>query len=322
MRLPPDGFFIPRRGAAMRGLGAWYWQGDKLYFRRQTKPRPKAASTAEAFNRDAFYWSTQVVKYMDGYQRDFALRLSQKTQLAAQDFLYIALWGRIGHMVRRDGRKVYSLAALQDVSSLLDTVFQLKNGILVRGETWWEGIAAGTPAQVLTINPDGTLGWADAAGGGGAPWFMEPPPMSPDTASAIFGGNAFAALPFMSEQAVTISGLRMLMVTPGTGHTAYPGLYTANPTGLGLQGGTKVRQGSAVTVTAGLIDMPFSSPVDLTPGQWYWGGPVILGAGNVNLAAGFTNRTIRFFGQTTTTLPTTAGVASASANNNTTWWFY
>jgi hypothetical protein len=306
----------------MKGVGIWYWVGDRLYFQRQHRRQPTPRSDAEAFNRSTLYWSTQVVKYMDAYQRHFAQQLSARTQLAAQDFLYLALFGRIGHLVRVDGRKVYSLAAVQDVSSLLDTIGQLKNNILVRGETWWEPIPDGTPGQVLTIKVDGSIGWADAAGGGGAPWFMEPPPMSPDTASAIFGGNAFAAVPFMPENDVTITGLRMLIVTPGSGHTTYPGLYDANPSNNSLQGGSLKASGSSVALTAGLMDLPFSAPVDLVAGQWYWGGPVILGAGNINLAQGFTNRTIRFFGQTTTSLPATAGVASASANNNTTWWFY
>jgi hypothetical protein len=159
VRLPPNSFLVPGRGAGIKGLGVWQWRNGSLYFSRWPRKQPTARTPAEAFNRETLYFSTQIVKIMDSYQIDFSRWLASQSQLAAQDFLYIALFGRIGHMVRRDGKVVYSMAAMQDVSKTLDAIWQLKGGLLMRGDPWWEGLPAGLDGQVLTMQDNGLFAW-------------------------------------------------------------------------------------------------------------------------------------------------------------------
>lgn len=324
MRLPPDGFFIPRRGAYLKGLGVWRWQGDKLYFQRAPRKQPTPRTDAEAFNRSTLYWSTQVVKIMDAYQREFSSYMSRNSQLAAQDFMYISLFGRVGHLVRRDGTKVFSMAAMQDVSQLLDALYQLKGGILVRGDTWWEGLAIGDPGKVLGVTSPGELGFVDQtpAFAGHTDEWMQPPPMSPSTNSTNFGGNAFAAIPIYPNDAFNLAGVRVWMSNAGSGHTAYAGLYKAPSSSPILTGATKIAQGTAQTLVPGLNSLPFNSAAPVTQRDWYWLGLTILGAGNVNMAARDYNRSLGFFAQTTGTLPNTAPTATLTSGNSMSQWGY
>lgn len=295
-----------------------------LYFQRWPRKQPTARTAAEQFNRDALQVSTQIVKLMDSYQINFARELAAKSQLASQDFLYIALFGRIGHMVRRDGKKVFSMAAKQSVSQLLDAIWQNKGGILVRGDTWWDPLAVGNPDQVLTVQADGSLAWETPAAPPVAAGdeFMAAPPMQPIVNSNNFGGNAFAAIPIFPKAAINITGIRLWCTAPGSGHTIYAGIYDRASGSATMAGGALLGQGTAQALTAGLNILPFAAPVAVTPDRFQWLGVAVLGAGNVNFGARDYARTLQFFAQTTGSLPNPAPAITNSSGNNGSWWGY
>lgn len=322
VRIPPGNFLVPARGAIIKDLGVWKTRRGQPVFQKMPPKQPVPRTFAEKVNRDTFAYSAQVAPLMDAYQQQFARELAKITQLLPRDFLFIALFGRVGTFVRSDGTKIYSMAAMQDVSVTLDAIAQLKGQIMVRGETWWEGVPSGAPGQVLKVQPDGSIAWSDGGGSGGAQWWMEQPPLVPTTNSGIFGGNAFAAMPFYVEEATEVTGCRIWLNVIGTGHTGFAGAYSANPSTNGLQGGALLGQGTPQALVLGLNDFPFSSPVIFPAHTWVWAGPAILGAGNINTMAGMSSRSNAFFGQTTSTLPSTAGAASNGAGTNVTWWFY
>lgn len=267
MRLPPDGYFIPRRGAALKGVGIWRWHGDRLFFSRPPRRVPTPRSPAEAFNRSQLYWSTQVVKLMDAYQRDTSTWLARNTQLAAQDFMYICLFGRLGHMVRRDGKVIYSMAAMQDVSKTIDAIWQLKGGILVRGETWWEGLAPGSAGQVLTMSSSDEMGWETPA----------PPPGSILQSQPVFTSFAASSDAFATQgtvysigKALTISKLTAYMA-PASGQL-YKAIVGTCSVAAGLYTITSI---SASPITAADLsgpdtwtEFPLSSPVTFAPGDF------------------------------------------------------
>lgn len=324
MRLPPDGFFIPRRGAAMKGLGIWRWQGERLYFQRAPRRVPTPRSEAERFNRAQLYWSTQVVKIMDAYQRDFALSMSKATQLAAQDFLYISLFGRVGHMVRRDGTVIYSMAAMQDVSKTLDAIGQLKGQLLVKGDPWWQALDIGPPGKVLGVIGDGLIDWVDPtpAFAGHTDEWMNPPPMSPSVGSTNTGVSAFIALPVYPNDAFNVTGVELWLTNKGGSTQGYAGLYKAGAASPILTGATLIGQGAPITTVAGKNVFPFTAPLPVTKNDWYFLGVNLRGTGSYNLAARDYARTVTFFALASNTLPATAPAASITTGNNTSFWGY
>lgn len=323
MRLPPDGWFIPRRGAGMPGQGYWKWVGDKLYFARSPRRQPTPRSAAEAFNRQAFQISTQVVKIMDAYQRDYSLTLSKQSQLAAQDFMYIALWGRIGTFVRKDGTKVFSMAAMQDVSKLLDAIWQLKGGILVRGDTWWEGLEPGDPGTIMTIGLDGSPSWQDfTPGTPGRPPQFYPNYLRPEAGSAINAGN-FNALAFIPQEDVTVTGIRLWVTALPAARTLYAGLYE-NPSSATLTGATQRAASAAQAAALGPNEIPFSAPYLCRKNHVYWYGLANTGTGtSMQLAQSGVSLTGLALASVAIPLPATAGTAvTTGAQTILSHWLY
>jgi len=273
VRLPPNSFLVPGRGAGIKGLGVWQWRNGSLYFSRWPRKQPTARTPAEAFNRETFYFSTQIVKIMDGYQLDFSRFLASQSQLAAQDFLYIALFGRIGHMVRRDGKVVYSMAAMQDVSKTLDAIWQLKGGILVRGETWWEGLAPGVAGQVLTMLSADDMGWQTPSAPSGTLLYAQPV-----FTSFLASTDAFATQGIIYDTArdLTVASILAYMA-PGAGTTYKPvvGLCSLAAGNYTL---TSVSTGSAVAGVGvgadGWTQLDLSSPLAVPAGSHLFVGAV------------------------------------------------
>lgn len=97
------------------------------------------------------------VRYMSSSQQLFSREVSKHTWLAVNDLNLSTLFGRAFRVQRPNGVKTVSLPAMQDVSDLLDGIYQLKGGILVRDGTWWKGLAPGDVDTVLTSNGPGQL---------------------------------------------------------------------------------------------------------------------------------------------------------------------
>lgn len=146
--------------------------------------------------------------------------------------------------------------------------------------------------------------------------FLFAPYFSP-MANSTYGANAFVAVPIFPIRAVTLTGVKAYVNTPGASDTVYSGLYQ----GASLTGATLVRQGTAASLVSGLNTMPFTSSVSLTAETMYWLGMTILGSNSTNMATSL-SRPIAFFSQSTGTLPSTAGTASPTTGTNATLWGY
>lgn len=170
VKLPPGTIGVPPRGMALRGDVYIRPHAGGFIVTTWPKKRPTPRNAKEADARSMLQVATIASLYMDAHQTLFSRELSKRTGLAPRDHLMMALFNRVGHWTLRDGRKLYSMASIQDVSALLDTLGQVPGDILVRGKDWWYRLPPGNPGDVLTVDPDGMLTWLPASGGGGGGW--------------------------------------------------------------------------------------------------------------------------------------------------------
>lgn len=313
---------IPGRGVSLPGVGIWKERNGKTVFQKWPRKQAVARTPDEAANRHRLDVATQIVPYMDAYQQDFARQVSEITQLAVRDLLYVSLFGRLGYLVNVNGKMVFSMAAMQDVSRTLDAIYQLKNGILVRGETYWQGLAPGAAGRVLTVQLDGSLGWNELAPSGVSEGYKLVPPLVPDVASNAVGGDGFFGRPIMPQTSDTLTGVRVWIHATSSGATIAPGLYAGAASGHGLAGGALVRNGAAQAVTVGLMSLPFATPVTLTPNNWYWFGPRIIAPSNIDFANNPQLGFIELFNLTGGALPATAPAVGSGSFAAVGWWLY
>lgn len=322
MKLPPANLTIPPRGAALRGIAYTAKYNGKLIWRRWPRRQPTPRSEKEAASREIFGLRATATNYMSAAQQEFARALADETILAPRDLLMVAQYQRLGVVVTQTGKKVYSVPAQQDVSDLIDSIAQVPGDTMFRGESLWTRLPIGTEGQVLTVAPGNTLQWQNASGGSGAPWWKQTPPLSPAIASNTAGGGALNSRVIQPDNDDTLHGVYLPMSDPGSGHSVSAAIYAANPSGLALTGGTLIAQGQSQPLAAGINQIPFDAPINLTAGATYYAGFLLEGGGNVRLWRCDISYTSHYFFLSGGTLPTTAPSASNGQGNQVGWWFY
>lgn len=313
---------IPFRGIALKGHFYSREVNGRLYFARWPRKQKTARTSREADNRKLIALAASITKYMSAQEQQFSREIAKATKLSARDLLMISLFGRLGVVVLRDGRKIFSMAAIQDVSAILDSLGQTPGDMFVRGETWWGVIGIGDENDVLTVGPDGEIIWRPvAASGGGLEW-QQMPYLTPTVGTDQQGSNAFTARPFYCPAGVTINGVRAYIKTFTSGQTGTPGLYQANPSGLTMSAGARVADGPTVNLATGLISFPFTTPYTPSADEWLWGG-VNLRGGTAVLVMN-TNQQVngQFFATSSAAIPNPAPTATDGATKGLTYWFY
>lgn len=317
----PGDIFTPVRGAGLKGSHITKTVRGQEVVTRWPRPRGRAKTSKQQQLQDDFAAATVIMKVMDSMIQWFALEVSKVGPLMPRDILMWQLYGRPYTFIMPDGRKVYPVAAMQDASELLDSIYQLPSGILVRGATLWQGLPVGDPGLVLTIQPDLSLGWSPGSVPVNPQAFLQVPPIRADIGSSGFGANAFAGRPALPTSDTTCNGIRLWVTNPGSGNQILGGLYEADPTNHSLSGATLIAQSTAQTLVAGLNDMAFGSPQLMHVNTWYFYGFAILGSGTVNFAPAPGGLAGSYFGQSTSTLPNPqpGGVAQFFGDNVGCW---
>lgn len=322
VRIPEGSNTFPRRGAALRGVGVMRQGPSGMVFAKWPKKRGPAKSAAQQQSQDDFKAATVIVKNMDPLLIDFAAEVSIGAPLLPRDLLMMFLYGRGIYIILPSGRKLFSMAAYQDVSLLFDAICQIPGGMFVRGADWWTFVPPGLPGDALITDPTGEIRWGPAVNGGGKPWWREPPSMSPGVTGQGTGNNAFGGTPFLAEASDTVSGLRIWVNSLSGSLNMYPGLYSYNPSTGHLDGGHLLVQGPPVAAVVGQMDLPFTAPAILKPGLFYFMG---IGVDNGNYffaASGISNRGFEWFPQSGHTLPSTAPSVHVETANSMTMWLY
>lgn len=166
-KTPLGGSFGPRRGVSIRGRFYTVDTPNGVVIKRWPRPQPTPRTQAEADNRKLLAQAARATAYMSSGSQEFAREIAKRSRLLPRDMLLIALFNRLGYVIFPDGRKVFSMVAMQDVSALLDALGQTEGDLLVRGEDWWIRIPKGDPDTYLHIADDGSFEWATVGGGGG-----------------------------------------------------------------------------------------------------------------------------------------------------------
>jgi hypothetical protein len=323
MKFPPGQNMIPRRGASLRGVGIWketprYGQ----VFQKHPKRQP-ARTAGEAQNRQTLAAAARIVGLMSPEQLTLSREISEISQLAARDFAMIMLFTRAFYVIMPDGRKVYSMASMQDTSQLLDVLGQTPGNILMRGDTWWSSIPPGAVNQVLTMLDAKTAGWKNASsGGGGLPIWMQPNQINPHSGATINPGNV-DLLPVLNPLNVTATGLKVFSTSPGSGKQLAACIYADN--GNTPVGGALIASSAAVTAIAGVNLMPFTAPVALSADTVYWYGiNVFSGSGNFQAAGLATTRNdYCFFAQAGASFPSACpAVTFGTGGSQFSWYGY
>lgn len=142
------------------------WRGKQIV---QAKPRRgrKELSERQQIAVDKFKQAAILAKTCAPSQQITADALTKNTQFFARDLIYMAMYGTLAAIQLDDGRKLFSVAANQNVSDLIDALAQRVGEMLFRNVDGWEPIPVGEPDDVLTFR-DGRPQWLPASGGGGA----------------------------------------------------------------------------------------------------------------------------------------------------------
>lgn len=323
-KLPPENFTFPGRGVSLKG--SFYTRRTKKGFTVVRWPRrqPTPATALQADRQKLIALAARVTAYMTPQEQAFARKVADATKLLPRDFLMLALFGRIGTFIGKDGKKRYSLAAMQDVSQILDALGQVKGDLLYRGVTWWDRLPIGDIGELLTVGPDGLPIWEvpPPPPSSGEP-FMAPLLLKPTASAVTFATGAFAAYPIMASQDVVMTGVRLPVRATGTSKQIVAGLY--EDVAGSLSGGTLVASTAATAPALGTQTLPFQSPVTLTALRYYYLGLInIGGSGNFQLTPQeITRNSTMFFTHSTTSLPATAPTATVdSGATQYTWWGY
>lgn len=315
--------FIPTRGATVKGLGVFKWRAGSLVLQKHPKKQPVARTEGEAKNRTYLASLAEVMKYVNPYEQEFARALAKQTQLAPRDLLFIAYSGRLGYLIRTDGTKIYSMTSMYQVSSILDAIGQFKGMMLVRGDEVWEAIEPGAVDQVLVVGPDLLPRWGEGGGAGGGHWYQEPASLAPNVGGQGVGNNAFGTMPFYCMKSATFTGVKVFLQAVQSGLTIYPVIYEANPSNGGLDGGTLLGSHTATTPVVGLNTLPFTTPVDVLAGHFYYFGYGLFGSNFVFPASIVFNRPFHWVSQSTYPPPSTiSGGVHIEGPNSMSHWLY
>lgn len=273
VRMPPGTFTIPHRGIALKGSFYSREVNGKLYFVRWPRNRKAPVTPGEEDNRKLIALASSITKYMSSQEQQFSRELAAVTKLAPRDLLMVSLFNRLGVIILIDGRKIFTMASIQDISAVLDALGQTPGDLLVRGENFWTNIPMGEPGQVLAINEEGEYEWVTLGGGGGSGYFNG---MSGSTDYS--GGNTTSAFPTKGYVAtptanITITAMNWF-VDQANGGDPYRGVVAdANP----ATGQLGANIWLTPTVASGSTDSrcirsAFTTPVELIGGQSYFFG--------------------------------------------------
>lgn len=324
VKIPPGNFLIPHRGVSIRGQFYSRIVRGQVVYSKWPRRQPTPRTPKEADNRKLLEVATIATKYMSAQEQAFAADMAKRAKLLPRDFLMLALFGRLGVFVGRNGVKRYSMYAVQNVSEMLDALWQLKGGILVRGKDWWTGLPPGLPNEVLQMGPDGLPIWSPGGGGGGAgAWFMQPPIFSPPAGAATVGAGAMIGIPFATGDDVELKGLKAWITATGTGRTIQAAIYSDNA--YTLSGGTKLGESAGQNPVLQVNQLDFIAPVPLLKDTLYWMCLCVTGgSGNVQfLNMDFPRNNYMYFTQSNTSLPTTAPTATPGVSGyQFNWWAF
>ena len=142
----------------------------------QAWPRPRGKSL-QTQTREQMEWFRQAqwaTKYWPAFmQKDIAAAV-KGTPLMPRDFMTMIMAGRAFIVQLEDGRRIYPMAGVNDVSLSLDVISQTVGSMMARGPAYWQPIEGGDAGFLLTSNgPDQIPSWQPGPSGPAVqPWTL------------------------------------------------------------------------------------------------------------------------------------------------------
>jgi hypothetical protein len=150
--------------------------------------RPKSATTREQNRlfRDcqwaAKYWHPDNMKEIDGWRRG--------TPVLPRDIQTAMMMNRMFIIDMLDGRRLYPVTVVKDVSDALDAFGQVPGSLLVRGEELWTLVNPPPGDNFALVYDEGEMQWVPFDGGlGNLPWYWNPPAAADFATFAKPSGN-------------------------------------------------------------------------------------------------------------------------------------
>ena len=160
-----------------------------------------------------FREANQLAKYAPSDDQWMAIEVTKDGPWYPRDLLMSAMFGRLFETITVDGRKMVSMAVIEDISSDLDLIGSQDHGtVLFRGEELWKGLGPGVVGEVLTSGgPTADPFWGGGGGGGGKYIVTNQPNTVADGAALNTKGT-----PFKIARTVTVSELGCMVTAVAT----------------------------------------------------------------------------------------------------------
>lgn len=122
-----------------------------LYVRAWPRKRGRNVSDKIVRLNQRFKNAVTLSKYVDPRQIDMANKMAAKGPLYPRDYLVAAILRGFYVFVMPDGRKIYPMSSVIEISNELDAFGQNEGTILYRGDSRWDGSAPTGPYQVPLV---------------------------------------------------------------------------------------------------------------------------------------------------------------------------
>lgn len=130
--------------------------------------RARRPTLEQAARQEWFRQANWLAKYLDPEQVIYVRQAVAGTPFLPRDLLVAAMAGRLFAFAFDDGRRIYPVAARDDVSQSLDVIAHQPGQVVARGPDFWEPIGPGAAGQVLTSQgPTIAPSWQTPGGGVG-----------------------------------------------------------------------------------------------------------------------------------------------------------
>lgn len=159
---------VKPRKPSFRGRAMYDVSRGVLRVRGWPKKRgtPKSQTT-----RDQMEWFRQAQWATKFWPPEIVTEITQAvrgTPLLPRDIMTMQMSGRMFMISTSDGRKIYPVVAMTEVSESLDVISQVPGAMLIRGESLWFGLLPGPSGYVLTSAGEGLPPqWTETGGGSG-----------------------------------------------------------------------------------------------------------------------------------------------------------
>ncbi len=175
--------------------------------------RPRNPVTIEQNLR--FKEANTLAKYAPSDDQWMAIEVTKNGPLYPRDLLMSAMFGRLFETLTVDGRRMVSMAVIEDISSDLDLLGSgVQGAVLFRGQDLWQEVGPGAVGDVLTSGgPAANPFWGAGGGGSGKYIATNNPGINPDPNAFATKGSLLAA-----SRAVTVSEMGCMITAVAT-HT-------------------------------------------------------------------------------------------------------